>query len=120
MSRIPLLLLPLALLAAACDSGSGSSLNLDDGSDGNDGSDGSDGNDGSGAGTSEGGGAQGGGGPGIDPALADREVDYNEALRTASLKLIRRLPTLAQIKACLLYTSPSPRDRTRSRMPSSA
>ena len=26
----------------------------------------------------------------------------------------------ADIKACLLYTSPSPRDRTRSRMPSSA
>ena len=25
-----------------------------------------------------------------------------------------------QWKACLLYTSPSPRDRTRSRMPSSA
>ena len=25
-----------------------------------------------------------------------------------------------QIKVCLLYTSPSPRDRTRSRMPSSA
>ena len=25
-----------------------------------------------------------------------------------------------QVKACLLYTSPSPRDRTRSRMPSSA
>ena len=25
-----------------------------------------------------------------------------------------------QIKNCLLYTSPSPRDRTRSRMPSSA
>ena len=24
------------------------------------------------------------------------------------------------IKSCLLYTSPSPRDRTRSRMPSSA
>ena len=24
------------------------------------------------------------------------------------------------VKACLLYTSPSPRDRTRSRMPSSA
>ena len=29
------------------------------------------------------------------------------------------LPT-ADIKSCLLYTSPSPRDRTRSRMPSSA
>ena len=28
--------------------------------------------------------------------------------------------TANQIKACLLYTSPSPRDRTRSRMPSSA
>ena len=27
---------------------------------------------------------------------------------------------LARVKACLLYTSPSPRDRTRSRMPSSA
>ena len=26
----------------------------------------------------------------------------------------------AQAKTCLLYTSPSPRDRTRSRMPSSA
>ena len=26
----------------------------------------------------------------------------------------------AEIKTCLLYTSPSPRDRTRSRMPSSA
>ena len=25
-----------------------------------------------------------------------------------------------QLEACLLYTSPSPRDRTRSRMPSSA
>ena len=28
--------------------------------------------------------------------------------------------TLDQCKNCLLYTSPSPRDRTRSRMPSSA
>ena len=27
---------------------------------------------------------------------------------------------LDEIKSCLLYTSPSPRDRTRSRMPSSA
>ena len=35
-----------------------------------------------------------------------------------------RLSTLSQLSAvsqgCLLYTSPSPRDRTRSRMPSSA
>ena len=27
---------------------------------------------------------------------------------------------IEEYKACLLYTSPSPRDRTRSRMPSSA
>ena len=27
---------------------------------------------------------------------------------------------LTEFNACLLYTSPSPRDRTRSRMPSSA
>ena len=30
------------------------------------------------------------------------------------------LVTFAVSKTCLLYTSPSPRDRTRSRMPSSA
>ena len=30
------------------------------------------------------------------------------------------LPVGAELDACLLYTSPSPRDRTRSRMPSSA
>ena len=29
-------------------------------------------------------------------------------------------PAFDQVQACLLYTSPSPRDRTRSRMPSSA
>lgn len=33
-----------------------------------------------------------------DPVLSARVVDYNEALRTASLKLIRRLPTLDQIR----------------------
>ena len=30
------------------------------------------------------------------------------------------LNVVAKAKTCLLYTSPSPRDRTRSRMPSSA
>ena len=30
------------------------------------------------------------------------------------------LNAFVDIQACLLYTSPSPRDRTRSRMPSSA
>ena len=33
---------------------------------------------------------------------------------------INNLALLYQAQACLLYTSPSPRDRTRSRMPSSA
>ena len=31
-----------------------------------------------------------------------------------------RLPSYKRVDICLLYTSPSPRDRTRSRMPSSA
>ena len=31
-----------------------------------------------------------------------------------------RLRVQQQLESCLLYTSPSPRDRTRSRMPSSA
>ena len=39
-------------------------------------------------------------------------------------KLLTTSPRLAattnNLKVCLLYTSPSPRDRTRSRMPSSA
>ena len=34
--------------------------------------------------------------------------------------LLELYPELAQYCDCLLYTSPSPRDRTRSRMPSSA
>ena len=34
--------------------------------------------------------------------------------------LDRLASAFAYLKACLLYTSPSPRDRTRSRMPSSA
>ena len=35
-----------------------------------------------------------------------------------SIKVLQIAET--QLKICLLYTSPSPRDRTRSRMPSSA
>ena len=33
---------------------------------------------------------------------------------------ILRIPNASEVTTCLLYTSPSPRDRTRSRMPSSA
>ena len=44
---------------------------------------------------------------------------------TVSAATVRRLTEVAgamqeQVERCLLYTSPSPRDRTRSRMPSSA
>ena len=34
--------------------------------------------------------------------------------------LVKNYPISKLIRTCLLYTSPSPRDRTRSRMPSSA
>lgn len=50
-----------------------------------------------------------GGGGGSEPVhtiLDDRTVDYNEALRTASLKLLRELPTLEQIKAVQNATDP--------------
>ena len=43
--------------------------------------------------------------------------------RSASKRLERdilRNDAFDQLRDCLLYTSPSPRDRTRSRMPSSA
>ena len=36
------------------------------------------------------------------------------------VELHRLVEQQAYFRACLLYTSPSPRDRTRSRMPSSA
>ena len=51
-------------------------------------------------------------------------VDFAEGLIRAGYTLISSGGTHAVIEAeglpCLLYTSPSPRDRTRSRMPSSA
>ena len=61
------------------------------------------------------------------PVLAEGRVVSIEALGgTGALKVgadyVRRLLPSAEvcISDCLLYTSPSPRDRTRSRMPSSA
>ena len=46
-----------------------------------------------------------------------------DARRPAALPCSLRLAiggALIALMSCLLYTSPSPRDRTRSRMPSSA
>ena len=66
----------------------------------------------------------------VAAALGDKgkvikiDVDKNQKLSEALR--VRVLPTFIIYKfsemvwSCLLYTSPSPRDRTRSRMPSSA
>ena len=46
---------------------------------------------------------------------------YTEALRKASVLVnSNRLRPSSMSSTCLLYTSPSPRDRQKSRMPSSA
>ena len=42
--------------------------------------------------------------------------DYQDSIYTVELKY----PEYIDMSACLLYTSPSPRDRQKSRMPSSA
>eukprot|EP01017_Pseudomicrothorax_dubius_P013478 TRINITY_DN15952_c0_g1_i2.p1 TRINITY_DN15952_c0_g1~~TRINITY_DN15952_c0_g1_i2.p1 ORF type:complete len:121 (-),score=19.98 TRINITY_DN15952_c0_g1_i2:10-372(-) len=51
----------------------------------------------------------------IAPELGYLYHFSQEFLETTSLK-----PSLGMFKYCLLYTSPSPRDRQKSRMPSSA
>jgi hypothetical protein len=44
--------------------------------------------------------------PDAKNALSRRKLDYNEALRTASLKLVRALPTMTQIKNVASATDP--------------
>ena len=44
---------------------------------------------------------------------------YNRTTETTT-KFAAQASDSQDVRACLLYTSPSPRDRTRSRMPSSA
>ena len=51
--------------------------------------------------------------------LARIEISESEAITTQG-HLNGIFELIEQMQACLLYTSPSPRDRTRSRMPSSA
>jgi hypothetical protein len=117
MRTTSLLTLPLVLLLVACaeepagpttggdddgaQAGVGPTGGGDDGGDGDDGGSGDDGgDDGSDDGSDDGG--SGGGAPAEEeePAvLKDRVVDYGAALRTASLKLLRQLPTLEKIKA---------------------
>ena len=60
--------------------------------------------------------------------IKDRVTDLQKSIfiknlnRADTLKVISEIESLKsdQANICLLYTSPSPRDRTRSRMPSSA
>src|SRR5665811_897500 len=46
--------------------------------------------------------------------------DYIATREPEMLGTCQRVTAIPMKRACLLYTSPSPRDRTRSRMPSSA
>ena len=56
-----------------------------------------------------------------EPEVEQVEQDDDLAAAYESVELRGwTLMVNRQLKACLLYTSPSPRDRTRSRMPSSA
>ena len=51
-----------------------------------------------------------------DIAMNSQSIQFGDIQDSSSFLRNKVL----QIKSCLLYTSPSPRDRTRSRMPSSA
>ena len=47
-------------------------------------------------------------------------LSRSDALRYAVTNMETAIPRVEQLQRCLLYTSPSPRDATLSRMPSSA
>ena len=58
-----------------------------------------------------------------------KRQDLYQGVRGLAVKILNRVERTDayleklldnELKTCLLYTSPSPRDRTRSRMPSSA
>ena len=53
---------------------------------------------------------------GVIKVVEDIQVDFKERRRG----IFRTIPTVYDANGCLLYTSPSPRDATLSRMPSSA
>ena len=56
----------------------------------------------------------------IDPMLLRKRTLASAAQLIAMGILPEKSTLFVQSQVCLLYTSPSPRDRTRSRMPSSA
>ena len=56
----------------------------------------------------------------IDNKAANEIAGRSRGTPRVCNSLLRRVRDFAQIKGCLLYTSPSPRDKRQSRMPSSA
>ena len=55
----------------------------------------------------------------VDPNFANSVIYLFEHNERGAMGLVINKPTEVDL-ACLLYTSPSPRDRQKSRMPSSA
>ena len=51
---------------------------------------------------------------------SDQSSGNDDYFGSAFRNLLKNVYTSLDQEPCLLYTSPSPRDRTRSRMPSSA
>ena len=52
--------------------------------------------------------------------LSLQDMEKENSTQEEKIQRTTRVPEQLLNKPCLLYTSPSPRDRTRSRMPSSA
>ena len=57
---------------------------------------------------------------GLDPVYALQMLPSAVEVRAPSVKSLSNAVVDALLQTCLLYTSPSPRDRQKSRMPSSA
>ena len=60
---------------------------------------------------------------GMDQIMPDLEAHMQESFNRLTREIMRKLATKKRspvYTGCLLYTSPSPRDMRRSRMPSSA
>ena len=55
----------------------------------------------------------------VDDGSTDSTPEYLEQISENNVKIVRQ-ENAGQHIACLLYTSPSPRDKRQSRMPSSA
>ena len=56
----------------------------------------------------------------VDKMISELEAEKESFTIKMSVTKDRILKVENEIKLCLLYTSPSPRDRQKSRMPSSA